>query len=158
MTTTRSFFHPQVLQALSDLIDPEKSVCLPLEIGRAAGKLDLIHQMYPPEGVHRSQIPARYTFILDGYGGSAFPIKVTEELKLMVSLVDTGDGGDGLIFGYIVREHWKEIESPYRFVAVKYNPVSRKGFVYLYKEAYNVLKEINKDDLEKLRKRRAEET
>lgn len=155
MTTKHALFHFQTAQALSDLADTEKSVRLRLMKGKAAGKLDLIHQLYPPKGIHRYQIPARYTFVLDEYVTNRFPIRVTQELLLMVSLVDTCDGGDGLIFGYIAHDYWMDIESPYRFVAVKYNPVNREGFVHLYKEAYVVLEGLNKDDLDRVRQPRA---
>ncbi len=148
MVTRYKLFHPRVVRALLDLSNPQKAVCRPLEKDCAAGKLDIIYQLFPPRGVHRNSIPARYRFILEDW--------VTHKIDLMVSMVDTADQGEGLIFGFIAHDHWQEISGGYgmeidpqhHFVAVKYNPVIREGEIYLYKEAYAVIEEWNKKNLD----------
>ena len=138
-------------QALCDFENPEVSVCLPLEKGKAAGKLDLIWQLFPPRNVHRNSIPASYTFLLD-YG-------VAHEIELMVSTVAEVDSVDMLIFGFIAHDHWcslreqtgMDADAQHHWVAVKYNPTTREGYVYLYKEAYAVIEALKKDRLDQVR-------
>ena len=152
MTTKHGLLHFRTAQALLDLDDPSKSVALPIVKGKAAGKLDIIYQLYPPRGVHRNSIPATYTFVLDDW--------VTHEIELMVSLVDTGDGACDLSFGFISHDHWQgvceragmQIKTEHNYVAGKYNPTTREGFVYMYKEAYAVIEALNKGRLESARK------
>lgn len=158
MTTRHALLHVRTIQALLDLSNPNKSVCLPLVKGKAAGKMELIYQLYPPRDVHRNSIPATYTFVLEDW--------VTEEIGLMVSMVDTGDGGDGMIFGFISHDCWcslrdrAEMDTPdaqQHYVVVKYNPTTREGFIYFYKEAYALIEKVNRSRLESCRELKREQ-
>lgn len=158
MTTRHALLHDRTVQALLDLSNPKKSVCLPLVKGKAAGKLDLIYQLFPPRGVHPNSIPATYTFVLDEW--------VTHEIELMVSMVgDRNNGLDDLTFGFISHDHWCQLkeqtgtdtsDAQTHFVAVKYNPTTREGFIYLYKEAYAIIEKLNKGRLESVRQLKRE--
>ncbi len=161
MTTRHALLHPSTVRALLDLSDPRKSVCRPLSKGKAAGKLELIYQLFPPVGVHRNSIPASFTLVLDDW--------VTFQLDLMVGMVgDLDGGGDGLIFGFIAHDQWAEleaetgidIETSQHWAAVKYNPTTREGSVYLYKEAYAVIEKLHEGSLDSVKalRRRKEET
>lgn len=131
-------FHPSTVQALLDLSDPFKSVSLPVATGKAPGRLDIVYQLYPPAGVHRNSFPATFTVGI----GSRY-----HDLKVMVSMVDTCDGGDGLIFGYLAFDYWQriskksglQVDSQQHYVAIGYNPVTRDGDVRVYKEVYAAL-------------------
>jgi|GEM_PF-2245908 hypothetical protein len=153
MTARYALFHPRIVRALLDLSDPKKAICLPLVKGKAAGKLDLIYQLYPPRNTHRNNIPALYTFVLEDW--------VTEEISIMVSVVNTDNGGDDLIFGFIAHDYWFAIQeqagtntpdAQQLFVAVKYDPTTREGRIYLYKEAYVVIEKARESDLESCRR------
>lgn len=157
MIARRKLFHPRVVRALIDFSDPRKTVRRPLVKGQAAGKMDLIYQLYPPREVHRNSIPAEYAFVLEDW--------VTHKIALMVSMVDTADQGEGLVFGFIAHDHWQkisrgyelEVDGQHHFVVVKYNPVIREGDIYLYKEAYAVIEALYKKDLDRVREEKRRE-
>ncbi|MEK7186765.1 MAG: response regulator [Patescibacteria group bacterium] len=142
-----------------DLSNPNKSVCLPLVKGKAAGRIELIHQLYPPRGVHRNSFPATYTFVLEDW--------VTEEIGLMVSMADTGEGGDGMILGFVSHDHWWSLrdragvdtsDAQQHYVVVKYNPTTREGFIYFYKEAYAIIEKANEHRLKSCRRLKQKES
>ena len=68
--------HEEMTQALQDLSDPEKTVCRSLVEGKAAGEMALMHVLFPPAGIHPNQVPARFTFQVEGH--------ITYEIPLMV--------------------------------------------------------------------------
>jgi hypothetical protein len=131
-------FHPDTTQALLDLSDPTKSMSLRIVGGNGPGKSDIVAQLYPPGGLHRHSFPVMFGIIVgnDNY-----------YLKIMVSMIDARDGGDGLILGFMAYDHWHKIcektginiEPQQSNVAIKYNPGTREGVVRLYKEAYAVI-------------------
>jgi hypothetical protein len=143
MTTKNTLLHSTAAQALLNLSDLEKSVCRLLVEGEAAGKLELIHQLFPPQGplgIHDIEIPACFTIRISN--------DVTLRLNLIISLVDVGDSGrETLVFGSIESDQRRHISQVVgasfvpdsRWVAVKYNPVTRKGSVYMHKDAWTIL-------------------
>jgi hypothetical protein len=138
ISNLHTFFHPDTLQAFLNLSDPEKSTMLSISTGKAPGKMDIVCQLYPPMGIHRNSFPVVFKI--------AIGIRY-HDLKVMVSMVDVRDDGEGLIFGYLAYDYWHKIldrmsaktDSRKNFVAAVYNPVTREGCVHLSNEVYAVL-------------------
>jgi hypothetical protein len=136
------FFHTDVISALQDLGNREKSVQCPLCKGKVAGIHDLSCSLFPPSNLHRNYVPARYTFLIENS---------TFELNLMVNLVSTENGnGNIIVLGFITYDQGQEIarnigktlETSTKWVVVGYSPTTREGCIYLYKELYEDVKTL----------------
>ncbi len=160
MTPTFELFHPQTLQAIHDLMDLEKSVSRPLVAGAAAGKLDLIHALFPPREIHRNSVPARFSFVLEDEYCSF-------ELQVMVSLVDAAEENNLLAFGLLSHDQLDSIrrgsganlDATQCFAAVKYSPLHRRGSVFLCRTLYDAIVASQSAQLEiaqRVRQRREE--
>jgi hypothetical protein len=151
MATKFELFDPYIAGVFEKLSDPEKAVCLPIVSGKAAGDLKLIYALFPPEGAHHNNVPARYTFLVeDGVGF---------QLSLMVRAYIPSESDD-FILGFIAHDQWAEMhkesgmdaDAHLHWVGVKYNPNIREGKVFLFKEVRDIIEAvIGKDYLERMR-------
>ena len=137
--------HPEILRAIADLSDTKKTIQKPLLNGKAAGELKLMHSLFPPEGIRRNSVPARFTFDFELNHVADF------QLHLMVELISQEGIGDTFVLGLITHDQWKwlsdampsqveKIRAKDLWVGVKYSPINRKGgYVFLSKGMYDLL-------------------
>lgn len=152
MTAKFELFDPYISGVFEKLSDPEKAVCLPIVRGKAAGDLKLIYALFPPEGIHHNDVPARYTFTL-------VEELVGFELSLMVRAYIPSDSDD-FILGFIAHDQWTKMreesgmdaDGHLHWVGVRYNPNIREGKVFLFKEVRDIIEVvIGKDYVECVR-------
>lgn len=133
MASKNVLLNGMVERASEMLSDPEKSVTLNIIEGKAPGKLDLIHSLFPPRGMQRNNVPVKFTF--ETRASKWF------EICIMVSLISCDDGdGPVTIFGFVQHDQGQKLNvsrkfNPYNFfVVVDYNLLTRKGEIHLSRE------------------------
>lgn len=124
-------------QPFRELNDPEKSIRVDLAKGEAAGKLDAMYSLFPPEGVGRPL--AHFTWCAPS---SKF-IKVPIAIRRFENGSDAG--ADSLALGTIDSDYLKErgIHIPVHLhlnvAGVRYNLRRREGHMFFRKEMYDQL-------------------
>jgi hypothetical protein len=145
MAATSVLFKPlfrpleeSIEQAFQSLADPEKSVAAELEKGQAAGKLNVIYSLFPPEGVDRPL--AYFTFVETA---ASFPHeKRGISVPLMIRRFENGSdsGADSVLLGMIdaryLRRRGIACSSEQRWAVVRYNLSRREGHIFLSKEVH----------------------
>lgn len=121
-----------------ELDNPEKSVCVHLVVGKAAGPLDIFYSLFPPPGISRRPL-VQYTFsVLET--GAAIP--VTLAVRRFENGADLRE--DSLVLGTLDMEYLRLIgirlpEHQLNLVGVRYNLRQRQGHMFLRREMYNEL-------------------
>ena len=120
-----------------ELDDPEKSIRVDMVKGEAAGKLDAMYSLFPPEGVGRPL--AYFTFCAPSANFSKIPIAIRRFEN------GSDPGADSLALGTIDSDFLKErgIQFPHGHhldvAGVRYNLRRREGYMFFRKEMWEKL-------------------
>lgn len=145
VTVLQKFFHPHVVQGFAMLADPKQSVECELVAGKAAGPFRLERALFGISETVNS-LTGDYTFRFPEavvWAGEYF------QLRLLVKLVYSEDGGNDVVFGWVSHSQWEEfpdekyqVGSNHRWVIVKYSMDRRdvQGKLWMSRQLYELLK------------------
>ena len=160
MTAVRyELFDTRTNEAISRLHDSTFTVACKIVRGEVPPRMKLQHAVFPPEGIDRNLVPARYVFkLLDG--------DIHAEIELMAFWYCTsGDESEYTLIGFAThpqRESWYKhinFKAPIelQYVAVKYRPYAREGEIFMDRELYHLYEILESMAVLRARERALEE-
>ncbi|OGG58633.1 hypothetical protein A2765_02830 [Candidatus Kaiserbacteria bacterium RIFCSPHIGHO2_01_FULL_56_24] len=121
-------------RALQALSDPDLSVEVPLVEGKAPGTWGLIQSLFPPENLHRNQVPARFSVDI-------MPV-LTYEFTMMVNLVCDDLRGTITAVGHLAHDQQKFLrleDEISLFIAARYRLRQKTGFLTVSKKLWDAV-------------------
>ncbi len=136
-----SFLNFRIMKAVKDFVNPEKCIQMPIVSGKGPGAFDLMISQFPPSQLHQNDVPVKFTIDYGLLGH--FSLKV-----MIVMLSDTNIIGfvshDKIdMFRKKVKEA-RDIDGANFIVGAEYSPITRNGWIFLYKDLENIIMKFNK--------------